>query len=118
MFLDNLKRKTGSKLQNNRGDSIAEVLVALLISALALVMLASMITSSSKMILSSKTKMNAYYSESSNYASPSADGGQVTITVDIDKGEDNPVKECGINYYKTSNDEISGFQKVVSFKKK
>ncbi len=49
------------KLGSEKGDSIAEVLVALLISAIALVMLASMITSSTKLITGSKETVKNYY---------------------------------------------------------
>ena len=55
-----MKRKMLEKLRSNRGDSIAEVLVALLISAVALVMLASMIASSSRLILRSRESMEKY----------------------------------------------------------
>ena len=51
-----------NKLKSDRGDSIAEVLIALLISAVALVMLASMITSSTSMIGASKKNIENYYS--------------------------------------------------------
>ncbi len=113
---NNLKNKIRRKLQNNRGDSIAEVLIALLISALALVMLASMITSSSRMILSSKAKMDAYYQESGSYSAPNATGDKVKITIVVD-GDTDPSEDYDILYYKTTNEEISGFQKIVSFKK-
>ena len=56
-----MKKKWIAKLNSRTGDSIAEVLVALLISALGLVILASMIISSTRMISSSRDKMERYY---------------------------------------------------------
>ena len=49
------------KLRSNAGESIGETLVALLISALALVMLAGAISSTANMITTSDTKMGEYY---------------------------------------------------------
>ena len=50
-----------AKLKSNAGESIGEVLVALLIAALALTMLASVIFTSSRLINESKTKLGEYY---------------------------------------------------------
>lgn len=61
MIWTELKKRVKSKLTRQDGDSIAEVLIALLISSLALVMLASMITSSAKMITGSSKVINDYY---------------------------------------------------------
>ena len=49
------------RLRSSRGESIAEVLVSLLISAVALVMLASMISASSRMISESRDSFAEYY---------------------------------------------------------
>ena len=56
-----MKKQISAKLNSRSGESIAEVLVALLISALALVMLASMITSSVDLVTKSRQTMDAYY---------------------------------------------------------
>ena len=52
------------KLRGNAGESIAETLVALLISALALVMLAGAVSAASNIISKSNEKMNEYYADS------------------------------------------------------
>ena len=57
----NLKKRMGRKLRSNAGESIGETLVALLISALALVMLAGAISSTANMITTSDAKMGEYY---------------------------------------------------------
>lgn len=49
------------KLSSQAGESIGETLVALLISALALVMLAGAVSSGMRVVTNSKEKMNAYY---------------------------------------------------------
>lgn len=55
------KRRFVEKLKSQVGESIAEVLIALLISSLALVMLASMISSTTSMVSRGKSAMKEYY---------------------------------------------------------
>ncbi len=55
-----MEHKALKKLKSQGGETIAELLVALLIAALALTMLASMISSSSKVILRSMDSMEKY----------------------------------------------------------
>ena len=59
--MDRLRSKLSKKLKGNAGETIAEVLIALLIAALALTMLASVITTTVKMVNENKRKMNDYY---------------------------------------------------------
>ena len=56
-----MKTKLKNRLRSQAGESIAEVLVAMLISVLALTMLAVMISSTLSMVNKSKLKMNEYY---------------------------------------------------------
>ena len=56
-----MKKRIIQKLSKKAGESIAETLVALLISSLALLMLAGAIQSSAKIITQSKKKMEDYY---------------------------------------------------------
>lgn len=58
-----LRVRLSSKLKSTAGESIAEVLIALLIAALALTMLASVISTSARIITSSKAAMNTYYEQ-------------------------------------------------------
>ena len=58
-----MKPKLLKLLKSKAGESISEVLIALLISSLALVMLASMISSTNSMVGKSKSKMEEYYSQ-------------------------------------------------------
>jgi hypothetical protein len=56
-------KKALAKLKNKSGETIAEVLVALLVSSLGLVMLASMINASTNIIAKSRSLMEEYYTE-------------------------------------------------------
>ena len=110
MTLQRIRKAIKRKINSRRGDSIAEVLIALLISSLALVMLASMITSSANMINSSKKKLNAYYEESAKLAVPPGDGDTASITVNGEVYE--------VFVYTPEDDETAGLQRVVSFRLK
>ncbi len=68
------------KWKSRSGESITEVLVALLISAVALVMLASMITASSRLITQSKDRMESYYKNSNSLADHGETGGGTVST--------------------------------------
>ena len=56
-----MKRICLKKLKSQAGESISEVLIALLISSLALVMLASMISATNNIVSKSKSTMEDYY---------------------------------------------------------
>ena len=58
-----MKKKIAAKLRGRLGESIAETLIALLISALALMMLAGAITAASNVLSKSKNSMNTYNTE-------------------------------------------------------
>ncbi len=80
-----LKSSLSKKLKGNAGESLAEVLIALLIAALALTMLASVITTAAKTITQSKKQMDAYYA-ANEWLSAHAkiDTGDLEGTVDAD----------------------------------
>lgn len=56
------------KMRGKVGESIGETLVALLISSLALLMLAGAISASTRVITASKAAMQAYYEENNKIA--------------------------------------------------
>ncbi len=56
-----LKAKFAAKLKGNAGESLSEVLISLLIAALAMTMLAYAISSTSRIVTKSKDKMEKYY---------------------------------------------------------
>lgn len=72
------------KIRNTHGESIAEVLIALLISALALLMLATMISSTMKMVTKSKEKMESYYAKAAKLevqADEDKESGTSTLSI-------------------------------------
>ncbi len=103
------------KLNSRRGESIAETLVALLLSALALVMLAAAITSSTRVITASREKLKAYYddNEQSNGVVKmlSAEG---STTISITSSDDLPTQSYTVACF--VNDEFSQTP-VISYKK-
>ena len=56
-----MKHRIKKKLASQAGESIGETLVALLISALALVMLAGAVSAGMRVVTNSKDKMDEYY---------------------------------------------------------
>ena len=56
-----MKKSILKKLKNNKGESITEVLVALLISVISMTLLAGMIAASASMTEKSKKKIDDYY---------------------------------------------------------
>ena len=63
-----MKRRIFEKLSSKAGESIGETLVALLISALALMMLAGAVTSGMRVVTRSKDAMDGYYTVSNALA--------------------------------------------------
>ena len=105
-------KKTAKKLKSDLGDSIAEVLIALLISSVALVMLASMISSSTSMIDSSKKNISDYYIATNSLtgsAAPSYSG-----TARLVSSDSTVITSVSVNYY--VNDNINNHP-VVTFEK-
>ncbi len=70
-----MKKSMIEKLKKNTGETIAEVLIALLISTIGLLMLATMISSSGNSISRSRTLLENYYSASAE------DTGTAQVTV-------------------------------------
>lgn len=108
---DSIKRLINSKLSSTAGESLAETLVSLLISALALVMLAGVITASTRIVSNSRDKLNRYYDSNEKLALMNdADGKAGTISI---KNEGTVVATNDILYFE--NDEFSK-NKVVAYR--
>ena len=80
----NLKMR--KKLNSQAGETITEVLVSLLIAALALTMLAGMISSTVSLVTRSKETMNRYY-EGNAKLEQHSDGEPATVTIKATNGE-------------------------------
>ena len=83
------------KVKSRAGETIAEVLVALLISSVALVMLASMIASTTNMVTQSKSKMEAYYAANEELEKQIS-AGNVSFSIRI-SDEDSSASEPSVN---------------------
>lgn len=108
--------KIKEKLKSHGGESIAETLVALLISALALVMLAGAITSASNMIRAERKKMEDYYvaNEAANGVVKMGSGTDGTITL-VDSTSAISHSPYPVTYFK--NDKFGNLT-VVAYKYK
>ena len=82
-ILRGIGQAASRKVKSSRGESIAEVLVAMLISVVALTILAVMITSTGNILKRSQAQMNLYNEAAETLVqrtSPSGTGGTVTMT--------------------------------------
>lgn len=73
-----------AKLKSRAGESIAETLIALLISSLALLMLAGAVTSASRVVNLSKAKMADYYDKDAALAEFKGSGSATVTLTDAD----------------------------------
>ena len=113
-----MKKRIFRKLRSKAGETIAEVLIALLVSSLGLVILAQMINASANMIKNSEVKMQEYYSENNKLDKQDqseADGtGTLKITLNgASEGEKVELTE-NIEYYE--NKTLAGID-VISYAK-
>ena len=110
------------KLKSKSGETIAEVLVALLISSLGLVLLASMISSSYNLITKSRSMIEDYVNSENRLVEQeqTVDTGNVTVKMKDGSGTDSEIKlndekdEITVSYYTA---EIAG-KKVISYREK
>ena len=119
-----------AKLRSTSGESIAETLIALLISSVGLVMLASMITASARLITKSKSAMESYYGANNYLESRGEDAaagsagtgdnsplknGSMTITLKpaaVSFGSSVDSETFTVNYYENAT---IGGKPVVSY---
>ena len=92
-------KKLGMKLHSRSGETIAETLVALLIAAIALTMLAGMITATTNMVKTSEDKMDEYYKKSWDLETISA-ASPITLTIADDAAGGNIRISETVNQYK------------------
>lgn len=111
--------KLFAKLNSRTGETIAETLVALLISALALIMLAGAISTTSRIVTESENKMQEYYTANNGLAEPSGKDGSLTILTIADNEGKGVIlfgTTSDINIAYSKNDVFSGHP-VVAYKK-
>jgi Tfp pilus assembly protein PilV len=74
--------KPQRKIKNQSGETIAETLVALLISSIALMMLASMINSTVNLVTKSEAKMGDYYAKNAELENSAISQNTFIITIE------------------------------------
>lgn len=122
-----------AKLRGQSGETIAETLIALLISALALTMLAGAIGAAARVVTRSENKMQAYYQANNALATPGLsndtdddtdDDTKVNVSTDtgtmaVAKSDGSPLAladEASLDIQYTSNNEFSA-KPVVAYAK-
>ena len=117
-----MKNIVFNKLKSTSGESIAETLVAVLISAFALLMLAGTVNTASNLITGSQNNLEEYY-ESNNTLADLKSVTPETYTASIYKGtpEDptSTLLETGdVSAYIIGKDSIIGNKDLVSYVEK
>ena len=107
-----MNRQIGKKLHSRAGETIAETLIALLISALALVMLAGAIGTASKIITRSEIQMQAYYQANNVLAEPT--GSPATINVGAGGSNIKLADETNLGVKYSKNETFTG-KPVVAY---
>ncbi len=79
----NSMNRVRKKLHNYTGESIAETLVAVLIIALALTILAGMITTTTRLVKTSEDKLNSYYEANLPLETRSSNDGSFGVTISV-----------------------------------
>jgi len=69
------------KLKSCAGESLAETLMAVLVIALALTMLAGMITATTNIVTKSRDKMTKYYEENARLEKMTGDKKNLTLSI-------------------------------------
>ena len=103
-----MKSRLVEKLKSNSGESIAEVLVALLIASFGLLLLATMITASVRLIQNGDEYMNNYYENINRIEERSGDGKEGSAKL-MSQSEN----LCNITYYVYSYNN----KDIVSYKR-
>ena len=99
-----------SKLNNRSGETLAETLIAVLISALALVLLLTMITASSRLIQNGEAKMQEMYDGSKKIEQ--AEITPYDATVKINDNALDGLEEISVNVklYKDADSSLSKYE--------
>ena len=106
------------KIRNNNGESIAETLIALLVAALGLIILASAINSTSRIITSSNNKIKEYNAKDLIVVQQEVETDSKIGEISFDNEKvTNESDSHNINIYVFVND-VMNSNEVISFVKK
>lgn len=114
-----MKSKAIRKLKQKSGETLAEVLVAVLVGSLSLALFAAMVGSSVKIIDESNDKLKEYYSETNNTAqclsTPTTGKVKLSISTHILPTPDGETgtEYVDVNYYTNS---VYSDTPVITFK--
>ncbi len=117
-----MSKRIMKKLRDHSGETIAETLIALLVSALALVMLAGAIGTAARVVTTSENTMQAYYLANNDLATPGDSGGtnysekttKGSAQIKIDKKIANETTGFPVRYAKNP---VLGGKPVVAYAK-
>ena len=109
--MTNVRKEIKGKLRNRAGETIAETLVSVLIAAVALMMLAQMISATISMVKTSEEKVDAYYRANEALttltavqgANVSSSAGSVSFTVSDDVTEGLNIPAQAVTVYQNLN---------------
>lgn len=90
--------KIRTKLRSPRGETLGEVLVALLVAALAITMLAGAIGVSTRLVINSKEKMTEYYNKNSAISDGIGTSDEGSVSFGTTKLIDNNI-EVSVKFY-------------------
>ena len=110
-----MRKRMAARLRSRAGETIAETLVALLISSLALLMLAGAITAANRMVTRSRDKLAEYYDADGALALRTDAGAEMQVVLTEEPGDDGSTLDPQthrVTYY--VNAEFNGTE-VISY---
>lgn len=100
------------KLRSRAGETLAETLAALLIATIGLTMLASMITSSARLITKSRSVLSDYYTQNNELEKREGTADRFEIVVQYPETDISP-ETVEVSYYE--NNKV-GASPVIAYK--
>lgn len=100
-IIKTLREKLIRRLRSNSGESFAETLVSLLISVLALTMLAGAISTASGLITKSRTKIDSYQDNIEAVIAAESVGNTGTVTIEKELTDTINIAPLDIVFYST-----------------
>jgi len=114
--MSEVQKRLIDKLRSQAGESIAEVLIALLVSAVALMLLANMITSATSIVTGSREAFDKYVTAENALVSHEGTRSSGTVSFKCDgvsmKLTDTSATSIGVyDYSNTSRDTVKSYVK-------
>ena len=103
-------KRIKSKLNNRSGETLAETLIAVLISALALVLLLSMITASSRLIQNGEAKIQEMYDGSKKIEQAEITPSDATVKINDNALDGLGEISVNVKLYKDADSSLSKYE--------